>query len=150
MCIPPATSIKYFEDTVLGDKIDAVGYGPLTLVDTVRWAGIQENPERVHWDREFAREHAKLPTFIASGSYRQALLVRTLTDWIGPLGKLRKLKLRHTAPTHEGDMMHFSAVVSGKSPTAADPWIECDVEGHNQHNKPIMAGSCVIVLSLRE
>jgi acyl dehydratase len=149
MNIPRATSTRYFEDIVPGDKIDAVRYGPLTLLDTVRWAGIQENPERVHWDREFAREHAKLPTFIASGSYRQALLARTLTDWIGPLGKLRKLKLRHTAPTHEGDMMFFSAVVSGKSATSAVPWIECDVEGHNQDNKPIMTGSCIIVLPLR-
>ena len=142
--------MRCFEDVSPGDKIDVVGYGPLTIVETVRWAGVQENSERLHWDREFAREHSKLPTFIASGAYRQALLARTLTDWVGQCGKLRKLRLRHTGPTHEGDMMYYSAVISGKSATASDPWVSCDIEGHNQDNKPILAGSCVLVLPSRE
>jgi acyl dehydratase len=141
--------MRYFEDVSLGDKIEEVGYGPLTIVDTVRWAGVQENSEKVHWDREFAREHSKLPTFIASGSYRQALLARTLTDWVGARGKLRKLSLRHTAPTLEGDMMYYSAVIAEKSPTASDPWIACDVQGRNQDNKPIVTGRCVLALPSR-
>ena len=78
--------MRYFEDIRAGDEIAMVEYGPVTIVDTVRWAGVQENWEQVHWDREFAREHSKLRTFIASGSYRQALLARTLTDWVGPRG----------------------------------------------------------------
>lgn len=141
--------MRYFEDVATGDKIETASYGPLTIVDTVRWAGVQENLERLHWDREFAREHSKLPTFIASGSYRQALLARTLTDWVGPRGRLRKLNLRHTAPTLEGDMIYYSAVISGKSSTASDPWISCDIEGHNQDNKPILTGRCLLVLPLR-
>jgi acyl dehydratase len=141
--------MRYFEDVSIGDRIAGIGYGPLTIVDTVRWAGVQENSERVHWDREFAREHSKLPTFIASGAYRQSLLARTLTDWIGPRGKLRKLSLRHTAPTLEGDMIYYSAVISEKSSTASDPWIACAVEGHNQDNKPILTGRCVLTLPSR-
>jgi acyl dehydratase len=141
--------MRYFEDVATGDKIETAGYGPLTIVDTVRWAGVQENLERLHWDREFAREHSNLPTFIASGSYRQALLARTLTDWVGPRGRLRKLSLRHTAPTLEGDMIYYSAVVSGKSSIASDSWISCDIEGHNQDNKPILTGRCVLALPLR-
>jgi acyl dehydratase len=141
--------MRYFEDVVLGEKIEARGYGPLTIIDTVRWAGVQENLERLHWDREFAREHSKLPSFIASGSYRQALLARTLTDWVGPRGRLRKLSLRHTAPTLEGDMIYFSAAVSGKSPDVSDPWISCTIDGHNQDQKSILTGRCVLALSSR-
>jgi acyl dehydratase len=115
----------------------------------VRWAGVQENWEQLHWDREFAREHSKLPTFIASGSYRQALLARTLTDWIGPRGVLRRLRVRHTAPTLEGDMICYSGRVVEKSPMASDPWIACDIEGHNQDSKPILTGHCVLVLASR-
>jgi len=141
--------MRYFEDVTPGDKVDTVGFGPLTIVDTVRWAGVQENQERLHWDREFAREHSKLPTFIASGAYRQALLARALTDWIGPRGMLRKLSLRHTAPTLEGDMIYYSATVSDKSQTPDDPWISCEIEGHNQDNHSILTGRCVLALPLR-
>ncbi len=142
--------MKYFEDISIGDRIEEVGYGPLTIVDTVRWAGVQENSEKVHWDREFAREHSKLPTFIASGAYRQSLLARMLTDWAGPRGRLRKLSVRHTAPTLEGDMIYYSGEISEKSSTASDPWIACTVKGRNQDNKPILSGRCVLALPSRD
>ena len=141
--------MRYFEDISVGDEIAGAAYGPLTIVDTVRWAGVQENWEQVHWDREFAREHSKLPTFIASGAYRQALLARTLTDWIGPRGVLRKLRLRHTAPTLEGDTIRYSGRVTEISPAAGDPWITCELAGHNQDGKPVLAGSCVLTLPSR-
>lgn len=139
----------YFEDISPGDEITAATYGPLTIVDTVRWAGVQENWEQVHWDREFAREHSKLPTFIASGAYRQALLARTLTDWIGPGGTLRKLRVRHTAPTHEGDTIRYSGRVTEKSAKADDSWVACDLAGHNQDGKPILTGHCTVLLASR-
>ena len=75
----------------VGDQLILAEYGPLTIVDTVRWAGAQENPERVHFDREFVRENSRMRTFIASGGYRQALLARALTGRIGLHGRLLKL-----------------------------------------------------------
>ena len=57
---------------------------------------------------DHVREHNGLKTFIASGAYRQALLMRMLTDWIGPRGWLQKISLRHTYTTFEGDLMRLS------------------------------------------
>ncbi len=139
--------MKYYEDVEIGDAIEAAEYGPLTIVDTVRWAGVQENSEQLHWDREFAREHSELPTFIASGAYRQALLARTLTDWIGPRGVLRKLRVRHTAPTLEGDMIRYSGSVVEKSEDEADPWVACEATGVNQNGDMLLSGRCVVVLA---
>lgn len=138
--------MRFFEAVNPGDKIDTVEYGPVTIIDTVRWAGVQENWEQVHWDREFAREHSRLRTFIASGSYRQALLARTLTDWVGPRGSLRKLRVRHTAPTFEGDLIRYSGRVVEKSSDASDPWIACELDGRNQRDEPILTGRCVLRL----
>src|SRR3970282_2108987 len=112
-----------FDDVAVGDSIPAREYGPLTIIDTVRWAGLQENWQQLHYDRDWVREHNGLRTFIASGAYRQALLMRMLTDWIGPRGMLRKISLRHTYPTYEGDTMFFSARVVEKSADRSDPWI---------------------------
>src|SRR5512145_1149045 len=132
----------HFEDVAVGAEITAREYGPLTIVDTVRWAGLQENWQHLHFDRDQVREHNGLKTFIASGAYRQALLMRMLTDWIGPRGWLQKISVRHTYSTFEGDMMRFSALVAEKSTDPKDPWIICELQGTNQDHKQILTGRC--------
>jgi acyl dehydratase len=139
----------YFDDINIGDSIPSQKYGPLTIVDTVRWAGLQENIQHLHYDRDHVREHNGLPTFIASGAYRQALLIRTLTDWIGPRGWLRKISVRHTHSTFEGDFMNFSGRVIEKSPDPSDSWITCDLDGKNQADKQILTGRCTLILPRR-
>jgi len=124
-------------------------YGPLTIVDTVRWAGLQENTQHLHYDRDHVRQHNGLPTFIASGAYRQALLIRMLTDWMGPGGWLRKLSLRHTYSTFEGDLMRFGGHVIDKSPDSSDSWVTCDLDGRNQLDKQILTGRCTLILPRR-
>src|SRR5262249_33728138 len=140
----------YFEDIRAGEPIPTREYGPLTIVDTVRWAGLQENSQHLHFDRDHVREHNGLPTFIASGAYRQALLIRTLTDWIGPRGWLKKLSVRHTHSTFEGDLMRFGGRVLEKSSDSSDLWISCDLEGTNQANQQILTGRCTLILPRRK
>ena len=140
----------YFDDIDIGDPIPSREYGPLTIVDTVRWAGLQENTQHLHYDRDHVRKHNGLPTFIASGAYRQALLIRMLTDWIGPRGWLRKINVRHTHSTFEGDMMRFSGQVVERSSDSSDSWITCEVEGRNQEDRQILTGRCTVILPRRK
>ena len=137
---------RFFEDVQTGMELAAREYGPLTVIDTVRWAGLQENTQQLHYDRDWVREHAGLRTFIASGAYRQALLMRMLTDWVGPRGLLRRLGVRHTYSTFEGDTMRFAARAIEKSSDPADPWILCELEGTNQGGRRILTGQCTLVL----
>ena len=143
------TQIIYFDDVTVGGVISARDYGPLTIVDTVRWAGLQENWQHLHYDRDHVREHNGLKTFIASGAYRQALLMRMLTDWIGPRGWLRKISVRHTYSTFEGDIMRFSARIAEKSPDPSEPWIVCELVGTNQEDNQILTGRCTLFLPRR-
>lgn len=139
----------YFDDVSVADTIPEREYGPLTIVDTVRWAGLQENWQHLHYDRDHVRQHNGLKTFIASGAYRQALLMRMLTDGIGPRGWLRKISVRHTYSTFEGDWMRFSARVVEKSGTSSDPWIVCELTGTNQEDRQILTGRCTLILPSR-
>lgn len=141
---------RFFEDVQAGAELVSREYGPLTVIDTVRWAGLQENTQQLHYDRDWVREHAGLHTFIASGAYRQALLMRMLTDWLGPRGMLRKLSVRHTYSTFEGDTMRFAARAVEKSPDRADPWVRCELEGANQEGRRILVGQCTLVLPCRD
>jgi len=136
-----------FGSIAVGDVVVEARYGPLTIDDTVRWAASQEIWERLHFDREFAREHSGQRTFIASGAYRQAMLARAITDWLGPRGVLQKMSIRHTAPTFEGDLMQFIATCVAKSADAADPWIAADVTGTNQDGVTIVTGHVVVRLA---
>jgi acyl dehydratase len=140
----------YLEDVAVGDKIPPREFGPLTIVDTVRWAGLQENWQHLHFDRDHVREHNGLKTFIASGAYRQALLMRMLTDWIGPRGRLRKISVRHTYSTFEGDLMRFSGTITEKSTDPSDPWIACELNGTNQEDRQILTGRCTLTLPRRD
>jgi acyl dehydratase len=135
-----------FQDVELGQLIPTRSFGPLTIVDTVQWAGFQENWYRLHWDRDFVRERSGLRTFIASGGYRDALLVRTITDWIGSHGIMRKLTVRQSFPTFEGDLILFTGNVVEKSASPVEPWIECKFEGRNQDDRPILTASCRVIV----
>lgn len=139
----------YFEDVAVGDAIPPRDHGPLTIVDTVRWAGLQENWQHLHYDRDHVRQHNGLRTFIASGAYRQALLMRMLTDWIGPRGWLRKISVRHTYSTFEGDMMRFSGRIVEKSAIASDTAVICELAGANQDDQQILTGRCTLILPRR-
>jgi len=139
----------YFEDLTCGSALPSRQYGPLTIADTVRWAGLQENWSQLHFDRDYVREHNGMRAFIASGAYREALLFRMLTDWIGPKGQLNKINLRHTYSTFEGDSISYSGTISEKSQNSADPWIRCDIEGKNQDGRQILTGSCVLIVPPR-
>lgn len=141
---------RFFEDVQADAELVSGEYGPLTIIDTVRWAGLQENTQQLHYDRDWVREHAGLRTFIASGAYRQALLMRMLTDWLGPRGMLRKLSVRHTHSTFEGDTMRFAARAVEKSPDRADPWVRCEIQGANQEGRGILVGQCTLVLPCRD
>jgi acyl dehydratase len=138
----------YFDDVSAGDLIPPRVFGPLTIVDTVRWAGLQENWQHLHYDRDHVREHNGLRTFIASGAYRQALLMRMLTDWIGPRGWLKKIGVRHIYSTFEGDLMRFGARIAEKS-AGSEPLLVCDLEGANQENRQILTGKCTLILPRR-
>jgi acyl dehydratase len=135
-----------FAEVAVGDALPEARFGPLTIDDTVRWAGATEIWEKLHFDREFARTHSGQRTFIASGAHRQALLARMLTDWIGPRGVLRNLRLRHTAPTLEGDVLCYNGRVVEKSGDVSDPWLACELEGTNQHGERIIIGRCVVTV----
>jgi acyl dehydratase len=142
--------VIFFDDVAVGDVIPPRDYGPLTIVDTMRWAGLQENWQHLHYDRDHVRQHNGLRTFIASGAYRQALLIRMLTDWIGPRGWLRKISVRHTHSTFEGDTMRFSARITEKSHDPSEPWVACELQGTNQENQQILTGRCTLKLPMRQ
>lgn len=141
----------FFGDVEIGQTTPETRHGPLTLADTIRWCGFQENWwASLHYDRERVRTRSGLRSFIASGAYREALVTRMITDWIGPLGMLRRLSVRHVASTLESDFQIYTMTVVEKSEDPKDPWVTCQVEGQNQEGKQVLTGRCTVTLPARK
>ncbi|AKH42911.1 acyl dehydratase [Altererythrobacter atlanticus] len=139
-------SIPSFASAQVGGDIPGRSYPPVTIIDAVRWAGFQENYANLHYDRDYVREQSGLPTFIASGAFRESLLVRLLTDWVGPKGRLCKLKTKQTYSTFEGDSLRFAGRIAAKSDNPEDPWITCEMQGFNQDDRQVLEASCTLLL----
>jgi acyl dehydratase len=110
---------RYFDEVAVGDALPTLRFGPLSIVHTVRWAAFTENWYRLHYDREFVAGAEGEGRFIASGGFRQALVCRLLTDWLGPRGRLHRLTIRQLAPTREGDLFVGQGRVAARHVAAA-------------------------------
>jgi acyl dehydratase len=145
---PVEVEQRYFDDVSVGTKIPEREYGPHTLTSAVFWAAVQENAGLLHFDRDYVREHRGAKSIVVSGQQRQSYVVRTLLDWTGPRGFLRRMDCRHRASTHEGEMQRYSATVVGKSGDPESPWIAVDVDGRDQDDQQILTAKCTLLLPL--
>ncbi len=140
----------YFEDVAEGDALPDLAFGPLTIVHTVRWAALTENWYRLHYDREFVARAEGEPRFIASGGFRQALVCRMLTDWLGPAGRLHRLTIRQLYPTREGDRFLCHARVASRHADADPPRLTCEVWATNGDGREVLRGTGVVSLPRRD
>lgn len=138
----------WFEEISIGTQLPSREFGPVTITDTVMWAGVQENPWRLHFDRQYVRDHYGLPTVIASGQYREALLTRWLIEWSGPLSTLRRLSLRQKRPTFEGDMIRYTGDVVAASDTTPG-LVTVDLVGTNQEQVQILTAQALVDIPRR-
>lgn len=135
-----------FETLEVGQAVPGRAYSAVTVIDTVRWAGFQENYAQLHFDRDYVRNEAGLKTFIASGAFRESLMVRLITDWLGPRGRFCQLETRQMLPTLEGDSLSYSGRVVEKSDDPVNPWVKLEMEGHNQDGRQILKADCKVIV----
>ena len=138
--------MPYFEDVNVGEALPSLRFGPLSVVHTVRWAGFTENWYRLHYDRQFAAQGGE-PRFIASGGFRQALVCRMLTDWLGPRGRPRLLRLRQLRPLHEGELFVCEGRVVEMD--AATARADCEVWATDGAGRELLRGTCTVELPRR-
>ena len=81
----------YFDDLKAGDTVPTLRRGPVSPAHIMRWSAASENWHRIHFDREYAVAHDKLPNIVINGSWKQNMLVQLLTDWVGETGWLWKI-----------------------------------------------------------
>lgn len=87
----------------------------------IYYAGASGDFNPIHIDPEFGRM-VGLGGVILHGLCAMAFAAKTVTDWTGDPGRLKKLRCRFAAPVHIGDVLTVSGQVteiSGERATVA-------------------------------
>ena len=68
----------------------------------VRYAGVSEDFNPLHWDADFAKDVSPTGGVIAHGMLSMGLLSAVLTDWLGDAGRVRSMSCQFKAPCPVG------------------------------------------------
>jgi acyl dehydratase len=96
-------------------------------MDAVIYAGASGDFNPIHTNPFFAKEVAMLPDIIAHGLFDMALLGKTIMDWIGDPGYLKKLSCQFRGMVIPGDTVLFKGKVREKldnNLVVLDVWAE--------------------------
>jgi acyl dehydratase len=138
--IPRGDTPRFIEDVKVGDELDPVVKGPLTVPDMIAWLqgvgsphvrtgkywleyrdrsprvafvdafGVPQAVERVHWDEEFAAE-GSMPTAYDYGSQRGAYATYFATQWVGDAGWVAELDVQYRGMVFLGDTYRITGTV---------------------------------------
>ena len=138
----------YWEDVEVGQELPG-----FSLEISPKRAFLQVSGSQdwypVHFDSAFARKAGHPDVFMNTG-FIQAALVRTVTDWMGDEGFLRKLRFEMRRQLRPGDTMACKGKVSEKYERDSQGCVELDVWAENQREGVTTPGQAVVILPRRQ
>jgi acyl dehydratase len=132
-----------FEDVNIGDEIPPLS---VTLEQMMLWiyAGASGDFNPIHVDKEFG-EKVGLGGTIAHGLSSMARMGRCITDWVGDPGKLKRFKVRFSAPAKPGDTVTFKGKVADKKEENGNKLVTLEVWAENQDGTQILSKGMAVV-----
>ena len=125
-------------------KVPELIKGPMTTQHLMRWSSAIENWHRIHYDRQFAVDHDKLPDLLVNGSWKQHVLVQLLKDWAGPAAWVAALAFQYRSADVCGDTIIAAAEVTGMESAGFATLIHCDISIRNQRDEQSTLGTATV------
>jgi acyl dehydratase len=135
-----------FDKVSVGDEIPEFS---IQLEQMMLWqyAGASGDFNPIHVDKEFG-EKVGLGGTIAHGLSNMGRLQKAITDWIEDPGRLRKLKVRFSAPARPGDTVTFSGKVTDKRVEDGKNLVFLEVGARTQDGVQVLTkGEAVVELT---
>jgi hypothetical protein len=115
---PEMARTRHSGDVAVGDELPPLDV-PITTTAIVAGAIASRDYQDVHHDHELA--HAKGSADIFTNILTSNGVVgRFVTDWAGPMARLRKVAVRLGVPNYAGDTMVLSGRVTAVEGTSVD------------------------------
>lgn len=117
------------------------------VVDEVQmffFSAATNNGHRIHYDLPYAMDVEGRDGLLVHGPLQAALVQRLLTDWLGPGGRLRRLRVQHRSNVHPGDRLRFEATVTTVREHQRHLVAELDVRGTTVEGRDFLRGSAEV------
>ncbi len=141
---------RCYEHVNIGDALDPLRKGPLTSAHLMRWSAAMENWHKIHYDRQFAVEHDKLPGILVNGTLKQQFVMQLLRAWAGHDGWVWKVAFQFRAMNLEGETLSTWGRVTGKRKANRYGLVEVELGIMNDEKKESTPGTAVIALPYEE
>ncbi len=139
----------YFDDVSVGQTIPEVKKGPMTVSHIMRWSASMENWHRIHYDKQYAVEHDKLPDVMVNGSWKQHVLMQLLKDWVGLGGWTWKVAFQYRDMDIPGDLITAWGTVTKTYEQKGLGYVELEIGLKNSRGVDSTKGTAVVVLPKR-
>ncbi|MGI9642608.1 MAG: FAS1-like dehydratase domain-containing protein [Acidimicrobiia bacterium] len=138
-------SPRRWEDVQVGDELDPLLKGPLSIMDVVAWcAGTQGVPDDASGAHQFSEGGLHAQT--ATGPQQVAWLAQLLTDWMGDDAFLHRLQVDLVANPALGTTTALSGRVTGRSNEAGPASVAVGVVAESQDGEVTATGRGIILL----
>ena len=153
--MPTASELRnkqqlHWEDVLEDQQLPDYCIGPITSTHIFRWSAAIENWHRIHYDKEFAVGHDKLPDVLMQGSWKQSIIPQYLKDWVLPEGWVWKASFQHRAMLVPGDLLTIWGRVIRKYETEDLGYVDLEVGIKNQADTESCPGFATVLLPFKD
>ena len=153
--MPTASELRnkqqlHWEDVLEDQQLPDYCIGPITSTHIFRWSAAIENWHRIHYDKEFAVGHDKLPDVLMQGSWKQSIIPQYLKDWVLPEGWVWKASFQHRAMLVPGDLLTVWGRVIRKYDTEDLVYVDLEVGIKNQADTESCPGFATVLLPFKD
>jgi hypothetical protein len=126
----------YWEDVSEGMELPSLVKEPTTR-QLVQYAGASGDFYEIHYDKDFAMGN-QLDGPILHGALKSAFLGQLVTDWIGPLGALKRLQCQ------------YRGAVTRKYEEDGQRLVDCTIWLENAEGQNTTPGYATVILPSRQ
>ncbi len=137
----------YWDDVSEGMELPSVVKHPTTR-QLVQYAGASGDYYEIHYDKDFA-QGTGLDRVIIHGALKNAFLGQLVTQWMSPLGELKRLGCQYRGMDTPGSPITAKGNVTRKYQENGEHLVDCDIWLENTEAQKTTPGTATVALPSR-
>ena len=137
----------YWDDVTEGMELPVMVKHPTTQ-QLVMYAGASGDYYQIHYDKDFAQGN-KLDGVILHGALKNAFLGQYVTNWMGPLGTLKRLTCQYRGMDFPGQPITVRGSVTKRYHDMGQDLVECEILLENPDGQKTTPGTATVQLPRR-
>jgi acyl dehydratase len=144
---PAPDQRMYWDDVEEGDELPTL-LMPITVTRCIYLASATRDFSPHHSNRDYAQQVIGARDMFANTPFNAGMLSRFVTDWGGPLSRVRRIKLRMRENVCAGDDMIIDGQVERKYAEGDEHFVDIEIQVSTQHG-PAYGAAATLVLPRR-